>query len=143
MEQVEGSGDAPIEILSAEPSLLIKGDSAQMIRLFTNLLDNARRHTPSDGMVTVKADGDGKWVTIEVRDTGEGIPAEHLPHVCERFYRVDASRTRQRGGTGLGLSISNSIAASHGGRFLIDSVYGMGTVARVIIPQAFEGGEIA
>lgn len=100
-------------------------------RAVANLLSNAARHTPIDGqirLVTVERDG---MVWIEVQDSGEGIAAEHLPKLVERFYRVDSARGAGTGGTGLGLAIVDQIARLHGGRFEISSQVGVGTVARI------------
>jgi two-component system sensor histidine kinase BaeS len=71
---------------------------------------------------------------IAVRDTGEGIPAEHLPRIFDRFYRIDQSRTRDRGGTGLGLAIAQALAQAHGGHLTLASTPDAGTVATVRIP---------
>jgi two-component system phosphate regulon sensor histidine kinase PhoR len=98
-----------------------------MHRALCNLISNAYRHTPETGQVDITiADG-----MIEVQDTGTGIPESHLPHVQERFYRVDASRSRKAGGTGLGLSIVQSIAAAHGGDVTIKSIEGAGTTVTI------------
>jgi signal transduction histidine kinase len=86
-------------------------------QVMTNLLGNALRHTPAGGQVNVTAvtlDG-GRSVTFTVADTGEGIPAEHLPHVFERFYRVDRARDRRHGGSGIGLAIVKALVEEHGG----------------------------
>ena len=98
-------------------------DGELMHRAFCNLISNAYRHTPESGMVTISV----SQTAICVQDNGCGIPESHLPHVQERFYRVDASRSRKAGGTGLGLSIVQSIAAAHGGDVTIDSIEGAGT----------------
>jgi signal transduction histidine kinase len=95
----------------------LNGDTALLHQVLVNLLDNALRHTPSEGMVTLKAIDAGFTVT----DTGIGIPAEHLPHLGERFYRVDAARTRSEGGTGLGLAICRSIIEAHDGTVTFSS----------------------
>ena len=84
---------------------------AQVLR---NLLDNALRHTDA-GSVTVVCSAAKGWATLEVRDTGEGIPEADLAHVFERFYRADAARARNTGGSGIGLSIARRIAQDHGG----------------------------
>jgi histidine kinase len=80
-----------------------------------NLLANALRYTPSGGCVTISAEAHDFFVQIGVRDTGIGIAAEHLPHIFERFYRVDKSRARDVEGSGLGLAIAREIAREHGG----------------------------
>jgi signal transduction histidine kinase len=115
-------------------SLAVLGDAGHLTRLFSNLLDNAHRHTPPDGRVTVSARQEGeRRVVVTISDTGAGIPPEHLPHVTERFYRVDTARARAQGGTGLGLAICQSIAAAHGGEMRIESAEGQGTRVHVLL----------
>jgi signal transduction histidine kinase len=125
--------------LQAE-DLAVVGDSHHLARLFVNLLENAIRHTPATGKITVQAEPDPRAparVAIRVTDTGEGIPAQHLPHVCERFYRVDAARSHgSRGGTGLGLAICQSIVQAHSGTLQISSEIGRGTTVTVTLPRA-------
>src|SRR5205823_476830 len=110
---------------------------SELTRLFTNLLENAVRSTrcagtrPPEGTVTVAARVEAMSVTVTVTDTGEGIAPEHLPHLGERFYRVDAARSAGTGGTGLGLAICRSITEAHGGRMTIESKVGEGTAARI------------
>jgi signal transduction histidine kinase len=93
------------------------GDAALLHQVVVNLLDNALRHTPKEGSTTIAAIENGFTVT----DTGVGIPAEHLSHLGERFYRVDASRARSEGGTGLGLAICQSILEAHHGSIAFTS----------------------
>jgi signal transduction histidine kinase len=120
----------------------VLGDAHHLTRLFTNLVDNAVRHTPADGRVTLAATERGGSVVVRVEDTGEGIPPEHLPHICERFYRVEAARSHSApregagSGTGLGLSICESIAAAHGGKLSIESRPGEGTTVTVSLRAA-------
>jgi two-component system phosphate regulon sensor histidine kinase PhoR len=102
--------------------------------LFLNLIDNAIKYTPAEGKVYLalsKADG---WATVEISDTGIGIPPEDLPNIFDRFYRVDKARTRQQGGSGLGLSIAKSIAKAHRGEIHVRSVVGEGTTFTVVLP---------
>ena len=120
-----------LEIELPEPPLAVVGHRDSLTRLLTNLLENALRHTPEDGRITLSARPEPDSVILTVADTGEGIPPEHLPHVCERFYRVDAARSRDEGGAGLGLAICRSIAQAHGGTLEIESEVGRGTVVRV------------
>jgi len=120
-----------IRLESIDPALMVPGSGSELTRLFTNLLENAVRHTPPEGTVTVSARVDARSVTVTVTDTGEGIAPEHLPHLGERFYRVDAARSAGTGGTGLGLAICRSIIEAHGGRMTIESKVGAGTVVRI------------
>lgn len=109
-------------------------DVEQTIRALGNLVSNALRHTPPGGRVTLAAHADAGAVAIEVADTGEGIPAEHLPNVFERFYRADASRQQSTGGSGLGLAIVRSIVEAHGGTVTVASAPGRGTVFTLRLP---------
>jgi len=96
-------------------------------RALSNLIENALRFTPQDGEVTVSLKRSGNGVVVEVSDTGTGIPAADLPHIFERFYRVEKSRSRASGGAGLGLAIANRIVQIHGGRITVESESGAGT----------------
>jgi signal transduction histidine kinase len=94
----------------------IRADPSRIIQVLLNLLGNALQYTPSNGQVTVRALRDGREVVIVVQDTGIGISAEHIPHIFERFYRVDKSRSRPGGGSGIGLTIAKHLVEAHGGR---------------------------
>jgi histidine kinase len=94
----------------------VKADSIRVIQVLINLLGNALQYTPSRGCVTVQSWRDDYEVVIAVEDSGVGISTEHLPHVFERFYRVDRSRSRAGGGSGIGLTISKHLVEAHGGR---------------------------
>ena len=120
-----------IRLESIAPALMVPGSGSELTRLFTNLLENAVRHTPPEGKVTVSAMADAMSVTVTVTDTGEGIAPEHLSHLGERFYRVDAARSASTGGNGLGLAICRSITEAHGGQMTIESKVGEGTAVRV------------
>src|SRR5262249_24061161 len=96
---------------------------------------NALKYTPEGGQVEVQVEARGRDAVVTVRDTGVGIPAEHLPRVIDRFYRVDRARSREEGGTGLGLSIAQSIVAAHGGRSEGSSTPGRGTTCTVTLPE--------
>ena len=126
---------AAIIVDVADEPLMIWGDANQLSRLIVNLLDNAKRHTPRDGQITLSAALVDDWVHLVVTDTGEGISAEHLPHLCERFYRVDTARARQQGGAGLGLAICKSIVEAHGGDMHIESTVGIGVSVTLRLPQ--------
>jgi signal transduction histidine kinase len=127
---------APICPDVPDPALAVMGNPDEIVRLFTNLLENAAHHTPREGRITLAARSEQDCVQITVTDTGVGIAPEHLPHLGERFYRVDPSRSRPDGGAGLGLSICKSIVAAHGGTLTIESVVGKGTSVCVTLPRA-------
>jgi signal transduction histidine kinase len=105
----------------------VRMDAQQIGRVLSNLLGNAIRHTPAAGTVAVQAASSGDCVRVEISDTGEGIKAEDLPHVFERFYRGEKSRSRATGGAGLGLAIAKGIVEEHGGRIGAESTPGEGT----------------
>ncbi|WP_449240912.1 sensor histidine kinase [Desulfoscipio gibsoniae] len=102
--------------------------------IILNLVDNAVRHTPEGGRVTVEAWAEKENLTVRVADTGEGIPAEDLPRIFDRFYRVDKARSRATGGTGLGLAIVRRAMRRHGGTVKVASRYGAGTVFELMFP---------
>lgn len=112
--------------------LRLVGDADALIRLFLNLVDNAIKYT-ARGSVLVTGEGARDWVTVTVADTGEGIAAEHLPHLFERFYRAEESRATA--GTGLGLAICEEIAHAHGGTITVASERGRGTTFTVSLPR--------
>lgn len=119
-------------------NLTIKGDIDLLIRLFLNLLDNAIKYTDK-GSVSIKAEPQSKIVSISISDTGLGIAAEHLPHLFERFYRVESDRTRGFGddgvgGAGLGLALAQEIARAHKGIIQVTSAPGVGTTFIVKLP---------
>jgi signal transduction histidine kinase len=98
------------------------------------LIDNAITHTPKGGIITITARKLDKWLEIVVDDTGEGILAEDLPNVFERFYRVDKSRARATGGAGLGLAIAKSLVEAHGGKIEVRSQEGKGSRFSFTLP---------
>jgi len=110
-------------------------DPARMGRVLNNLVANALRHTPADGVVTVAAKRDGKRIAIDVCDNGEGIPADELPRIFERFYRGDKSRSRVGGSAGLGLTIVDGIVRAHGGEIRAECEPGAGTRCRISLPS--------
>ncbi|MDQ6661517.1 MAG: ATP-binding protein, partial [Chloroflexota bacterium] len=114
----------------------VLADSDRLTQVLLNLLDNARRHTPSGGAITLGAKVEGKELVVEVSDTGTGIDPEQLPHIFERFYRADRSRTGATGGSGLGLSIVKAIIMAHGGTISAESIPGKGTCITFTLPLA-------
>jgi heavy metal sensor kinase len=119
-------------------ALRVAGDEARLRQVFVNLLENAIKYTPAGGKVWVELGLAGPSVAVAVHDTGIGIPPEHLPHVFDRFYRVDKARTRAEGGTGLGLSIAQKVVADHGGHIELDSTPGRGTTCTVTLPRMWD-----
>jgi len=103
------------------------GDKERLKQVMVNLIDNAIKYTPAGGRIAVTCREEGNGVRITVRDTGVGIPAEHLPRIFERFYRVDRERSREAGGTGLGLAIVKHIVEAHGSNVEIESEVGRGS----------------
>jgi heavy metal sensor kinase len=120
--------------LGRTENLVVKGDEARLRELFMNLLNNAIRYTPSPGTVSVSVRSEEQTAVVAVTDTGIGIPAEEIPFIFERFYRVDKARSRTEGGTGLGLAISKHIAEAHGGRIEVQSQVGVGSTFSVWLP---------
>ena len=120
-----GSVQLETEIAETLPTLYV--DRLRMEQVLTNLVENAVRHTPSGGSVTVAASRMGDLVRVEVTDTGVGIPPDALPHVFDRLYRADASRERTTGGSGLGLTIARQLVETHGGAIWAESEEGSGS----------------
>jgi signal transduction histidine kinase len=110
-------------------------DAQRIGRVLNNLVNNALRHTPANGQVSVTASRRAENLLIEVCDTGEGIQAADIEHIFERFYRGDKSRNRTSGGVGLGLAISKAIVEAHGGSIQVESTPGKGTCFEIKLPQ--------
>jgi signal transduction histidine kinase len=110
-------------------------DVRKVGRVLNNLLDNAVRHTPAGGAVSVSATAEADCVRVEVRDTGQGIESNDLPHIFERFYRGEKSRSRATGGSGLGLAIASGIVQAHSGHIGVDSAPGQGTSVWFTLPR--------
>ncbi|HEX6536730.1 MAG TPA: ATP-binding protein [Gemmatimonadaceae bacterium] len=113
----------------------VHGDPTAVRQVLANLVENAVRYTPPGGRVTVFTAADPRGVWLGVRDTGVGIPVQHLPRIFERFYRVDPARSRAAGGTGLGLAIVRHLVEAHGGRVEAESAPGSGTTIRALFPS--------
>jgi len=112
----------------------VEADPQALRQVLANILENAARYTPAGGSVAVRSRRRDRLVVVEVSDTGPGIPSEHLPRIFERFYRVDAARSRELGGTGLGLAIVKHLVEAHGGRAEAESRLAEGTTIRVSFP---------
>jgi len=136
----DSSGLTLVQSLPA--GLVVFADADRLEQVFTNLVDNALKFTPPGGCVEIRARPANGEVEIAVHDSGQGIRPEDLPHVFERFYRADRSRTRGSGGTGLGLAIAKHIVEAHGGRISVSSRLNEGTTFTVTIPVSAAGGTI-
>ncbi len=121
-----------VEIAPAAATIAADPDALRQI--FVNLFDNALRHTPVGGEITVRGQETAEGVMLAVADTGSGIAPEHLPRIFERFYRADPSRSRAQGGTGLGLAIVKHLVEGHGGRVSAVSTLGRGTTIQLFFP---------
>ena len=122
--------------LAENPACRVRGDENQLRRVFYNLIDNAIKYTGTGGTVTATSRMDADGVGVAVADSGIGIPAEHLPHIFDRFYRVDPARTGETSGAGLGLSICQSAVRAAGGTITVASIEGRGSTFTVRLPVA-------
>ena len=117
-----------------ENSIWVRGDRTRLQQVVVNLIDNAIKYTPEGGLVEVRVEDRGGTAILEVEDNGIGIPAQAIPHIFERFYRVDKARSRASGGAGLGLSIVKAICAAHGGEIRVSREKERGSCFRVELP---------
>jgi heavy metal sensor kinase len=118
-------------VCESSPGITVEGDRARMKQVVVNLLDNAIKYTPKGGRVRMKIAREDGCAILDVIDDGIGIPREALPHIFKRFFRVDGSRSREKGGAGLGLSIVKSICAAHEAQVEVTSVPGKGSRFRI------------
>ncbi|MEM8832777.1 MAG: ATP-binding protein, partial [Cyanobacteria bacterium P01_G01_bin.19] len=118
--------------------IMVKADANLLRQAIDNLLSNACRYTPAKGNISVRLNSDSDRVSIEVEDTGIGIFPQSLPHIFERFYRVNQTRTKAKGSFGLGLNIAQQIIRAHGGKITVTSQVDRGTTFRIIFPLANE-----
>jgi signal transduction histidine kinase len=125
-----------------DPAMTL-GDADRLAQVLRNLFGNALRHTPAGGQVSVRVQRSGDLVRLDVVDTGTGIAPEDLPHVFDRFYRADKSRSRRGGGAGLGLAIVRQLVLAHGGNITVKSALGAGTVFTVVLPALPPAGASA
>ncbi|MEI6045665.1 MAG: ATP-binding protein [Chloroflexota bacterium] len=122
-----------IKLESNQPALVM-GDEMRLLQVINNLVENAARYTPDQGQIILRLEREPETALISVRDTGIGIPPEHLPRLFERFYRVDKARSRALGGSGLGLAIVKYLTEAHGGQVRVESVVGKGTLFEICLP---------
>ena len=121
--------------LDVESNPTCIGDNDRLAQVFTNLVDNAIRHTPPEGIVRVNAWSESGLARIQIMDSGDGIQEEHLPRIFERFYKIDKSRKKDgEPGTGLGLAIAQQIVNAHEGWLSVESTVGVGSIFEVVIP---------
>ncbi|MDR7433538.1 MAG: ATP-binding protein [Armatimonadota bacterium] len=132
--RAEEKGITLVTSVDTVPPVLV--DPHRLAQVLHNLLDNALRHTPPGGTVEIVARQENKMVRVSVRDTGSGIPPEDLPHVFDRFYRVDRSRSRATGGTGLGLAVVKHVVEASGGQVFVESKMGQGSTFSFTLPMA-------
>ncbi|HEX3535078.1 MAG TPA: ATP-binding protein [Gemmatimonadaceae bacterium] len=119
----------------APAASVVHADRTALEQILLNLVENALRHTPERGTVTIETAEDRNGVVVSVIDTGVGIAPEHLPRIFERFYRADSGRSREAGGTGLGLAIVKHLVEAHGGSVSATSEVGSGTTVRIFFPE--------
>lgn len=120
----------------AEDLPAVRVDRRALEQVLSNLIDNAIKYCPQGARIVLSGTPQGdKWVRVSVRDTGPGIEARHLPRLFERFYRVDAGRSRELGGTGLGLAIVKHLVEAMGGQVQVESEVGTGSVFTFTVPS--------
>ncbi|HSH01537.1 MAG TPA: ATP-binding protein [Anaerolineae bacterium] len=142
LDTILGEVYRQIQRLSPTMSILITefdqvtilGDEDRLKQVIFNLINNAMKYTPPDGQISLSLQQDADHAYLSISDTGEGIPPEDLPHIFERFYRVDKARARQKGGSGLGLSIVHWIVKAHQGDITVSSQPQQGTTFKIVLP---------
>ena len=125
-------------VLACNEPVVVLGDHYRLTQMLWNLVENALRYTNEGGRVTLCSRLSGEQVELTIADTGIGIPAEHIPHLFERFYRVDRARLRVETSTGLGLPIVKQVAEAHGGEVRVTSQLGAGSTFTVLLPRLRE-----
>jgi two-component system phosphate regulon sensor histidine kinase PhoR len=138
-EQIEGKADkkgVTLRIDGPSQKVFVYADWQRISQVMTNLISNAIKHSHDDSEVVVSFDISKKYVTTSVRDYGEGIPPDHQARIFERFYRVDKSRSREKGGTGLGLAIVKHILEGHNTKAEVESIPGKGSTFSFRLPRA-------
>ena len=125
-----------IQVAVGADAATLRADPVALRQALGNLIENAIRYTPRGGTITLFSRRENSTLAIGVQDTGSGIPSEHLPRIFERFYRVDAARSRAAGGTGLGLAIVKHLVEAHGGRVHAESRVGQGTTISLYFPAS-------
>ena len=132
-EQTAREKQVTIHVALPDEEMEVRGDGRRLEQALQNLASNALRHTPAGGRITLVAEQAPEVTRLRVTDTGVGIASEHLPHIFDRFYKADPSRSAS--GSGLGLSIVKAIVERHGGRVSARSAAGEGTVFEIELPR--------
>jgi signal transduction histidine kinase len=136
LEPLAAEYDITLEVEAAEP-VSIRGDEGRLMQVVMNLLENAILYTNAGGRVCIGVHSKGTQACLSVRDTGIGIAPEDLPHIFDRFYRVDPARTFTQGGnSGLGLAIVDWIVKAHDGSIAVESQVGQGSTFTVVLPSS-------
>jgi two-component system phosphate regulon sensor histidine kinase PhoR len=135
VESAAKSKGVTLDTKIAADAETIYADRTALEQILFNLVENALRHTSGGGSITIQTARAERGISLIVRDTGSGIPAEHLPRIFERFYRADSGRSREAGGTGLGLAIVRHLVEAHGGNVSAESALGSGTTIRILFPD--------
>jgi two-component system OmpR family sensor kinase len=138
LQDKAAAAEIELECIVPEDNLKVLADSRFLAQIPANLIDNAIQHTSAGGKISVEVRREGEKAVLTVKDTGCGIAAEHIPHLFERFYRIDAGRSRRHGGSGLGLAICRSLVEAHHGTITCESKLGGGSVFTVSLPIAAE-----
>jgi len=136
MQAQAGAKGVSLKGIFSEDAPLIKAELAKIQRVIYNLVQNAIRHTPSSGSISLAIQVVPEGIQVEVADTGEGIAPEDLPHIFDQFFRGEKSRSRETGGAGLGLAIVKRIIEAHHGHIWVESQVGKGTRFRFILPAS-------
>lgn len=123
-----------MRIETVETLPLVNVDPDRMTQVLVNIIDNSLRYTPEGGMIRMSAQELRGKISLEIEDTGPGIPAEEIDHLFERFYRGDKSRQREAGGSGLGLAIAKSLVESQNGQITVESLPGQGAKFVITLP---------
>jgi signal transduction histidine kinase len=138
IKRIAAISDVPIRFVDAREDLIVNANQGELMRLFSNIINNAAHHTPPDGRIIISLSSTSNEAVILVNDSGVGIAPQHIEHLGERFYRADSSRTRSSeggGGSGLGLAICLGIVQAHHGTMSIDSLLGKGTTVTITLPR--------
>lgn len=134
MEEMAHSGGHRLQVLASDNLPYVRGDQDRILRIFENLIGNAVKYTPGQGIISIEVKPSGGFVCFVVKDTGIGIPSQEIPHIFDRFYHVDHPLVKKRGGAGLGLAIVKGIVEAHGGEIWVESEVDKGSAFSFTLP---------